>query len=229
MVKYLHAAPPSPGRERPVKIISAFVGRRRRGAPWSCSARRAPRPRRPRPSTTPPPAGSPPAPTGARRRGPASGTARTTGSPPRTPAPATPPGSRRPIAAAGAHLVEVWYPADAGYNSATPFVVAASRRQPQRGRRPAGQRWSLGQPGHLHLAAGDYNVVGVSRWTNQPGYVVADAVRITLLDRRLGLLAAAGRAARCRAASTTTRTTTIPRSTCRSAPAPPPTPSAPAR
>jgi murein DD-endopeptidase MepM/ murein hydrolase activator NlpD len=83
------------------------------------------------------------------------------------------------IAASGAHLVEVWYPADPGYNSATPFVVAASggNRGVVVDQRGNGGRWvSLGT---FDLAAGDYNVVGVSRWTNQPGYVVADAVRIT--------------------------------------------------
>jgi murein DD-endopeptidase MepM/ murein hydrolase activator NlpD len=83
------------------------------------------------------------------------------------------------IAAAGSHTVEVWYPADAGYNSATPFVVAASggNRSVVVDQRANGGRWvSLGT---FPLAAGTYNVVGVSRWTNQPGYVVADAVRIT--------------------------------------------------
>ncbi|SDL83079.1 peptidoglycan DD-metalloendopeptidase family protein [Nonomuraea jiangxiensis] len=83
------------------------------------------------------------------------------------------------IAAAGAHLVEVWYPADAGYNSATPFMVATTEgtRSVVVDQRANGGRWvSLGT---FPLAAGDYNVVGVSRWTSQPGYVVADAVRIT--------------------------------------------------
>jgi hypothetical protein len=33
--------------------------------------------------------------------------------------------------------------------------------------------------GTFSLNAGDYNVVGVSRWTSGVGYVIADAVRIT--------------------------------------------------
>ncbi|HET6215032.1 MAG TPA: hypothetical protein VFE14_19360 [Micromonosporaceae bacterium] len=33
--------------------------------------------------------------------------------------------------------------------------------------------------GTFALAAGDYNVVAVSRWTSGTGYVIADAVRIT--------------------------------------------------
>ncbi|MEV0390514.1 peptidoglycan DD-metalloendopeptidase family protein [Nonomuraea sp. NPDC050643] len=83
------------------------------------------------------------------------------------------------IAAAGAHLVEVWYPADPGYNSATPFLVATTdgTRTVAVDQRANGGRW-VGL-GTFALAAGDYNVVGVSRWTSQPGYVVADAVRIT--------------------------------------------------
>ncbi|MEV4412022.1 peptidoglycan DD-metalloendopeptidase family protein [Catellatospora sp. NPDC049609] len=83
------------------------------------------------------------------------------------------------VAAAGAHTVEVWYPADAGYNDATPFVVAtASGNQTVVvDQRANGGRWvSLGS---FNLAAGTRNVVGVSRWTNGTGLIVADAVRIT--------------------------------------------------
>ncbi|MFC7109763.1 hypothetical protein ACFQQB_60875 [Nonomuraea rubra] len=83
------------------------------------------------------------------------------------------------IPAAGPHLVEIWYPADPGYNSAAPFMVATAdgTRSVLVDQRANGGRWvSLGT---FTLAAGDYNVVGVSRWTSQPGYVVADAVRIT--------------------------------------------------
>lgn len=83
------------------------------------------------------------------------------------------------IAATGAHLVEVWYPADAGYNDATPFIVATSsgNQTVVVNQRANGGRWvSLGT---FTLAAGDRPVVGVSRWTNGTGYVVADAVRIT--------------------------------------------------
>ncbi len=83
------------------------------------------------------------------------------------------------IAAAGAHTVEVWYPADAGYNDSTPFVVAASggNQTVRVNQRANGGRWvSLGT---FTLAAGTYNVVGVSRWTSGTGYVIADAVRIS--------------------------------------------------
>src|SRR5688572_2718379 len=83
------------------------------------------------------------------------------------------------IAAAGSHTVEVWYPADAGYNDSTPFVVAATggNQAVRVNQRANGGRWvSLG---NFTLAAGTYNVVGVSRWTSGTGYVIADAVRIS--------------------------------------------------
>jgi hypothetical protein len=38
-----------------------------------------------------------------------------------------------------------------------------------------GDRRNLGS---FTLSAGDYNVVGVSRWTSAAGYVIADAIRV---------------------------------------------------
>ncbi|MGC4805387.1 peptidoglycan DD-metalloendopeptidase family protein [Micromonospora sp. DT233] len=83
------------------------------------------------------------------------------------------------VPAAGPHLVEVWYPADAGYNSATPFIVATSsgNQTVVVDQRANGGRW-VGL-GTFTLAAGDHPVVGISRWSTATGYVVADAVRIT--------------------------------------------------
>ncbi|MER7456733.1 peptidoglycan DD-metalloendopeptidase family protein [Micromonospora sp. NPDC126480] len=83
------------------------------------------------------------------------------------------------IAATGPHLVEVWYPADAGYNNATPFIIATTsgNQSVTVNQRTNGGRWVA--LGTFNLAAGDRNVVGVSRWTSGTGYVVADAVRIT--------------------------------------------------
>ncbi|WP_370375528.1 peptidoglycan DD-metalloendopeptidase family protein [Micromonospora sp. HM5-17] len=83
------------------------------------------------------------------------------------------------VPSAGNYLVEVWYPADPGYNNATPFIVATTsgNQTIPVNQRVNGGRWvSLGT---FSLAAGDYNVVGVSRWTSGTGYVIADAVRIT--------------------------------------------------
>ncbi|BCJ68861.1 family 10 glycosylhydrolase [Polymorphospora rubra] len=83
------------------------------------------------------------------------------------------------LPSAGSYRVEVWYPADPGYNSATPYLVATTtgNQTVTVDQRTGGGQWrSLGT---FSLAAGDRNVVGVSRWTTGTGYVVADAVRIT--------------------------------------------------
>ncbi|WP_229401827.1 golvesin C-terminal-like domain-containing protein [Micromonospora okii] len=83
------------------------------------------------------------------------------------------------IPAAGNYRVDVWYPADPGYNSAAPHVVAtASGNQTVHvDQRSGGGAWR--SIGTFNLAAGDRDLVGVSRWTSAPGYVIADAVRVT--------------------------------------------------
>jgi len=83
------------------------------------------------------------------------------------------------IPAAGSYKVEAWYPANSGYNSATPYVVATSTGTVTVtvDQRSNGGTWVT--LGTFTLAAGDHNVVGVSRWTTGTGYVIADAVRIT--------------------------------------------------
>lgn len=83
------------------------------------------------------------------------------------------------IPSAGSYRVEVWYAANAGYNSATPYIVAASggNQSVVVDQRTGGGQWRT--LGTYTLDAGTYNVVGVSRWTTTTGYVIADAVRIT--------------------------------------------------
>jgi uncharacterized lipoprotein YddW (UPF0748 family) len=79
----------------------------------------------------------------------------------------------------GNYRVDVWYPSDPGYNSAAPYIVATSsgNQTVQVDQRSNGGQWvSLGT---FNLNAGDYNVVGLSRWTTGTGYVLADAVRLT--------------------------------------------------
>ncbi len=74
--------------------------------------------------------------------------------------------------------VYVWYPANSGYNSATPFVLATSGGNVTRNvnQQVNGGVWvSLGIH---HFNAGDYNTVGVSRWSTAAGYVIADAARM---------------------------------------------------
>ncbi|MEV0626173.1 N-acetylmuramoyl-L-alanine amidase [Nonomuraea wenchangensis] len=83
------------------------------------------------------------------------------------------------IPSAGTYRVEVWYPADAGYNSSAPYIVAASggNQTVYVDQRSGGGSWK--SIGTFSLNAGTYNVVGISRWTAGTGYVIADAVRIS--------------------------------------------------
>ncbi|MEH1098911.1 golvesin C-terminal-like domain-containing protein [Micromonospora sp. CPCC 205561] len=83
------------------------------------------------------------------------------------------------IPAAGNYQIEVRHPADPGYSSSAPHVVvtASGNQTVNVDQRSGGGVWrSLGT---FPLAAGDRNLVAVSRWTNATGYVVADAVRVT--------------------------------------------------
>lgn len=82
------------------------------------------------------------------------------------------------IPSAGSYEVYVRYPANSGYSNATPFVVAATGGNAvvNVNQQINGGTWvSIGTHS---LAAGNQAVVGVSRWTNATGYVIADAVRI---------------------------------------------------
>ncbi|GII88989.1 hypothetical protein Ssi03_69790 [Sphaerisporangium siamense] len=83
------------------------------------------------------------------------------------------------IPGAGSYRVEVWHPADPGYNSSAPYIVAASggNQTVYLDQRTGGGTWRT--LGTFTLAAGDRDVVAVSRWTAGTGLVVADAVRIS--------------------------------------------------
>lgn len=82
------------------------------------------------------------------------------------------------VPSAGSYMVDAWYPANAGYNNATPYVIAAASGNQTVivNQQANGGQWR--NLGTFSLAAGDYNVVGVSRWTSGTGYVIADAVRV---------------------------------------------------
>ncbi|WP_327090947.1 family 10 glycosylhydrolase [Nonomuraea sp. NBC_01738] len=82
---------------------------------------------------------------------------------------------RADLPAAGNYKVEIWYPADPGYNSATPYLVNGQVITVDQ--RSGGGQWRT--LGTFAFPAGTTDVVGVSRWTATTGYVVADAVRIT--------------------------------------------------
>jgi N-acetylmuramoyl-L-alanine amidase CwlA len=82
------------------------------------------------------------------------------------------------IPSTGSYYVDAWWPADVGYNNLTPYVIVASGGNQSKvvSQRTNGGKWN--NLGTFKLAAGDYNAVGVSRWTSGTGYVIADAVRI---------------------------------------------------
>jgi uncharacterized lipoprotein YddW (UPF0748 family) len=86
---------------------------------------------------------------------------------------------RANIPTAGNYKVEIWYPANSGYNSSTPHVIftATGSTTVNVDQRSNGGVWR--NLGTFSLAAGDHDVLGVSRWTSTTGYVIADAVRIT--------------------------------------------------
>jgi N-acetyl-anhydromuramyl-L-alanine amidase AmpD len=82
------------------------------------------------------------------------------------------------VPSSGNYEVMVWYPANSGYNSAAPYVVATSsgNKSILVDQRINGGKWvSIGT--HA-LNAGTYNAVGVSRWTSGTGYIIADAVKL---------------------------------------------------
>jgi hypothetical protein len=82
------------------------------------------------------------------------------------------------VPSSGSYLIDAWYPADAGYNNLTPYVIVTSSGNTtvHVNQRTNGGKWV--NLGTFNLAAGDYNVVGVSRWTSGTGYVIADAIRV---------------------------------------------------
>ncbi|MEV4617483.1 N-acetylmuramoyl-L-alanine amidase [Asanoa sp. NPDC049573] len=85
------------------------------------------------------------------------------------------------VPTAGSYRVDVWYAANAGYNSAAPYIVATTsgNQTVNVDQRTGGGAWR--SIGTFSLPAGDANRVAVSRWTSGTGLVIADAVRLTRL------------------------------------------------
>lgn len=82
------------------------------------------------------------------------------------------------LPSAGNYEVYVRYPANSGYSSSAPHVVVTSGGNVtvNVNQQINGGTWvSLGTHS---MTAGNHQIVGVSRWTNATGYVIADAVRI---------------------------------------------------
>jgi hypothetical protein len=83
------------------------------------------------------------------------------------------------IPTTGNYRLDVWYPANSGYNDQTPHVVFASggNQTVVVNQRTGGGAWKT--IGTFAFAAGNRQVLAISRWTNGTGYVIADAVRLT--------------------------------------------------
>jgi len=83
------------------------------------------------------------------------------------------------VPANGNYRVEAWWPANAGYNSAAPYVIATTtgNQTVNVDQRANGGQWRV--LGTFNLPAGDANRVAVSRWTSGAGLIIADAVRLT--------------------------------------------------
>jgi N-acetylmuramoyl-L-alanine amidase len=83
------------------------------------------------------------------------------------------------IPTTASYRVDVWHAADPGYNSATPHIIVTSggNQTVTLDQRSGGGGWRT--LGTFSLAAGDRDLVGVSRWTSAAGYCIADAVRVT--------------------------------------------------
>ncbi|MFC0531684.1 golvesin C-terminal-like domain-containing protein [Phytohabitans kaempferiae] len=80
---------------------------------------------------------------------------------------------------AGTYRLEVWYPANAGYNASTPHVVfaAGGSQTVSVNQQTSGGAWR--NLGTFSFNSGAQDIVAVSRWTTGTDYVIADAVRIT--------------------------------------------------
>ncbi|RAL26477.1 amidase [Thermoflavimicrobium daqui] len=81
------------------------------------------------------------------------------------------------VPSAGSYDVYAWWPT-AQYNPKTPYIIKTTtgNQTIYADQSKNGGKWNY--LGTFQLSAGDYNVVGVSRWTGGSGYVVADAVKI---------------------------------------------------
>ncbi|GAB3622601.1 hypothetical protein GCM10027418_06830 [Mariniluteicoccus endophyticus] len=83
------------------------------------------------------------------------------------------------VPAAGKYRVDARYPSGTGYNSAAPYLISTTSGMKTIAvdQTTGGGAWKT--LGTFALAAGDQNIVGVSRWTRSAGLILADAVRLT--------------------------------------------------
>ncbi len=82
------------------------------------------------------------------------------------------------IPSTGSYEVFAWWPSNSGYSSSAPFAIntTSGTKYVYKDLRVNGGKWN--SLGTYTLAAGDTNLVGVSRWTSATGYVIADAVKV---------------------------------------------------
>ncbi|TCS92185.1 N-acetylmuramoyl-L-alanine amidase [Hazenella coriacea] len=82
------------------------------------------------------------------------------------------------VPATGTYDVYAWWPANSGYNDATPYVIKTTtgNKTVTVNQRVNGGKWN--HLGTFSIAGGDDYVVGVSRWSTGSGYVIADAVKL---------------------------------------------------
>ncbi len=83
------------------------------------------------------------------------------------------------LPAAGNYRLDVWHPANAGYNAVTPHVVFAStgNQTVNVDQTTGGGAWR--SIGTFAFAAGARDLLAISRWTSGTAYVIADAIRVT--------------------------------------------------
>ncbi len=83
------------------------------------------------------------------------------------------------LPSAGNYKVEMWHPANTGYNAATPVVIfsSAGNQTVTVNQTVSGGVWR--NLGTFAFAAGAQDFAAVSRWTSGTAYVIADAMRIT--------------------------------------------------
>ena len=77
------------------------------------------------------------------------------------------------------YKIETWYPANTGYNAATPYVVFSSTGTTtvNVNQQSGGGAWR--NVGTFAFNAGAQDLVAISRWTSGTNYVIADAIRVT--------------------------------------------------
>jgi hypothetical protein len=83
------------------------------------------------------------------------------------------------LPSSGNYKIETWYPANTGYNAATPYVVfsSAGNQTVNVNQQTGGGAWK--NVGTFAFNAGAQDVVAISRWTTGTNYVIADAIRVT--------------------------------------------------